>query len=931
MSEREKTMAKRMLLLFAALAVVAGTFIGAYSAVVAAADADPDVSGGIDTTDASEGAVSDTSVGDVSGTDESEPGGSSDESGGEDTEPSGDEAVVTDFEDFAQAMADGKTNIRIDGEIVCDVPITVASKVTVSGGTLSKAMFDGDGEIVLSGVGIGILSVGGGVTLTVDGSVGSLNASGSCSVKITGNVGGGARVSSSASVRIEGSVTAASGAGLYASGSGSIAVSGDITGADSGAGIEIASGCTSDVTVGGSVCGGNGGGAGILFGSGFCRISVAGSVRGGDKSDGGRGADYDASGVSGTVELGSPAADSLLLTGSFSFTLAGVKVNGSFQNSEISITANKEDCFTEPDDSFLYQQFKVSGNAQATLIISEPSRAGKVAHVLFFDGSAETELFNGEFTGEYTIEQSTAGIYALYIEEQEFAVITGSGENGRVSPDGVTKVREGGSLTITFKPDSGYVIDTLTVNGEVISGFSGSEYKLENIMAETTVFVTFRKSSEPVTEHTVTIRASTGGTVSPFGEVKVTDGGSLTLELSPESGHYVSRITVDGDSVSFSGKTFTLENITSDRIIAVTFAVETHYSVIVEVGEGGTVTPGTANVVSGGSATFVITPDSGYIIDKVTVDYGTLKGSGGVYTVSRVTRDTIMTVTFKRGEGWDVDMVLEGDVDWNAKPLSIGLLDYTILSPQVLARIVAEHNGESVIAYGNGYEYLFDAGAFEGRSELPLDLGLKLTLGGHEDIAGSNAHFTLTFNESGLPESAVSLSLGASSAGRKYTVYTVSGGVAESMGEHYCDAAGVLTIPYTGVETVIVDNGGEHYTVTVKVEGSGSVSPSGSVSVLPGDTVTFEFTPEDGYRAMKVLLNGVEVEYEGDGRYTLSSVQEDCELTVVFEEAKDVSVLPKVKNTATVVLIVFGAMMILCGAAYMILRKSGIIKFSKEL
>lgn len=233
MSEREKTMAKRMLLLFAALAVVAGTFIGAYSAVVAAADADPDVSGGIDTTDASEGAVSDTSVGDVSGTDESEPGGSSDESGGEDTEPSGDEAVVTDFEDFAQAVADGKTNIRIDGEIVCDVPVTVASKVTVSGGTLSKAMFDGDGEIVLSGVGIGILSVGGGVTLTVDGSVGSLNASGSCSVKITGNVGGGARVSSSASVRIEGSVTAASGAGLYASGSGSIAVSGDITGADS--------------------------------------------------------------------------------------------------------------------------------------------------------------------------------------------------------------------------------------------------------------------------------------------------------------------------------------------------------------------------------------------------------------------------------------------------------------------------------------------------------------------------------------------------------------------------------------------------------------------------------------------------------------------------------------------------------------------------
>ena len=71
------------------------------------------------------------------------------------------------------------------------------------------------------------------------------------------------------------------------------------------------------------------------------------------------------------------------------------------------------------------------------------------------------------------------------------------------------------------------------------------------------------------------------------------------------------------------------------------------------------------------------------------------------------------------------------------------------------------------------------------------------------------------------------------------------------------------------------------YTITATKDGSGTISPSGSVTVAPGDNQTFTFTPDSGYRIKEILVDGTPVAISGT--YTFSNVDADHTIHVVFE------------------------------------------------
>ena len=74
------------------------------------------------------------------------------------------------------------------------------------------------------------------------------------------------------------------------------------------------------------------------------------------------------------------------------------------------------------------------------------------------------------------------------------------------------------------------------------------------------------------------------------------------------------------------------------------------YTITVEAGSGGSVSPGTTTVVEGEDVSFTITPDDGYVIDHLVVD-GTEVHALDRYSFLTVDSDHTLSVTFREQRG----------------------------------------------------------------------------------------------------------------------------------------------------------------------------------------------------------------------------------------------------------------------------------------
>ncbi|MBN8429715.1 hypothetical protein JF535_02500 [Microbulbifer salipaludis] len=79
----------------------------------------------------------------------------------------------------------------------------------------------------------------------------------------------------------------------------------------------------------------------------------------------------------------------------------------------------------------------------------------------------------------------------------------------------------------------------------------------------------------------------------------------------------------------------------------------TQYSVTTSVGTGGSVSPQSATVESGGTATFTISADQGYQISSVEGCNGTL--SDGSYTTGQITANCVVTIAFAQSDSTSTD------------------------------------------------------------------------------------------------------------------------------------------------------------------------------------------------------------------------------------------------------------------------------------
>ncbi len=81
---------------------------------------------------------------------------------------------------------------------------------------------------------------------------------------------------------------------------------------------------------------------------------------------------------------------------------------------------------------------------------------------------------------------------------------------------------------------------------------------------------------------------------------------------------------------------------------------------------------------------------------------------------------------------------------------------------------------------------------------------------------------------------------------------------------------------------------GENFIIVTKVEGNGTIMPSGNVKVNKGENQMFTFTPDDGYEVSMVTVDGKTI---GDKReYSFLEVSENHIIKVEFEPSREVHI-----------------------------------------
>ena len=99
-------------------------------------------------------------------------------------------------------------------------------------------------------------------------------------------------------------------------------------------------------------------------------------------------------------------------------------------------------------------------------------------------------------TTSFTMPAEEVNVKAIYeaVHVTESTITATAGANGTISPSGAVKVTAGGSQTFTISPSSGYVIDTLKVDGLEVT--AATSYTFSDVNTNHAIEVTFKQESQ---------------------------------------------------------------------------------------------------------------------------------------------------------------------------------------------------------------------------------------------------------------------------------------------------------------------------------------------------------------------------------------------------------------------------------------------------
>jgi hypothetical protein len=292
--------------------------------------------------------------------------------------------------------------------------------------------------------------------------------------------------------------------------------------------------------------------------------------------------------------------------------------------------------------SFIQNSYTVTATAGEGGSISPGSRAVSYGDSVSFTVNPNAGYSISTVTGcggnlvgnTYTTAAITAACTVQANFAQNSLIVTATaGEGGSISP-GSRTVSYGDSVSFTVNPNAGYSISTVTgCAGRLV----GNTYTTAAVTAACTVQANFTQNSL-----IVTATAGEGGSITP-GSRAVNYGDIASFTVSPNTGYSIA--TVTGCGGSLVGNIYTTAAITAACTVQANFT-QSSFIVTASAGEGGSISPGNRTVSYGESASFTVTPNTGYSISAVTGCGGVLQNN--IYTTAGVTADCEVSAVFRK-------------------------------------------------------------------------------------------------------------------------------------------------------------------------------------------------------------------------------------------------------------------------------------------
>jgi hypothetical protein len=340
--------------------------------------------------------------------------------------------------------------------------------------------------------------------------------------------------------------------------------------------------------------------------------------------------------------------------------------------------------------------------------------------------------------------------------------------------------------------------------------------------------------------------AGTGGTISPNGNVYVSNGADQGFTITANTGYHIVAVLVDGASQgAISSYLFT--NVRASHVISATFAIDTSntHTIVASAGSGGSISPsGTVTVSTGGSQTFTITADSGYHVSDVLVD-SISQGAISTCTFSDVQASHTITASFV---ATTFTVIASADSHSSINPA-----------------------GAVTVNYGGSQVFTYSAGSGYSIASVLVD-GASVSATGSYTFSNVLANHTISVSTSTNTQTITASAGSGGSINPSGTVYVSYGqnqafSIVPNAGYHVADVlvdgssvGAVTSYTFNNViasHSISASFAINTFTITASAGSGGSISPSGSVSVNYGDSQTFTITANTGYHIVDVVVDSI--------------------------------------------------------------------------
>lgn len=261
----------------------------------------------------------------------------------------------------------------------------------------------------------------------------------------------------------------------------------------------------------------------------------------------------------------------------------------------------------------------------------------------FLDLSTEVQQ-GGAYPIAITIHPQADENISVYIDWNQNGVFTDPGEETQVATLSPTAGPHYATITVPVGASVGSTrmrvvlryFEPAISSGALAANESGGEAE------DYTIVVAAPDSA-------IIATAGANGTIAPEGTSAVTSGGSKAYTITAATDFFIHDVLVDGVTVGGpfeSPYTYTFSNVIVTHTIHVEFLDIPVYTITATSGANGTISPsGLIDVVRGNNQVFTVTPATGYVVEDVVVDSGSV-GPVASHTFSNVTAAHSITATF---------------------------------------------------------------------------------------------------------------------------------------------------------------------------------------------------------------------------------------------------------------------------------------------